>query len=235
MGRSIVILYIALLHIGLAAAVLRPDVVASQHWRLNIGPPEPMPHVQRLHDMFRALDSQRSAARTILVGDSHFQRMDSNLLEEPVLNFGIGHDTLRFMKERLAGYKVTTGNADQLVLWGGQNDLRKRDVALVFQDLSTLLDSLDVQKSPVILAVPPVAVGQLMAQELNVKIVEYNDRVKARCTVDCSYLDVHALLSDEIGGLSRQYDSGDGIHLNAAGYALVSAAINAQLARGAHG
>jgi len=210
-------------------AVLRPDIVASQHWRLNIAPPEPMPHVQRLHDMFLALDSQRSAARTILVGDSHFQRMDSNLLMKPTLNFGIGHDTLRFMKERLAGYKVAAGTADQLVLWGGQNDLRKRDVALVFQDLSTLLDNPKVQKTPVILAVPPVAVGQLMAQELNVKIVEYNDRVKARCTVDCSFLDVHTMLLDEAGGLSQQYDSGDGVHLNAAGYALVSATMNAQL------
>lgn len=235
MGRSIAILYIALLHIGLAMALLRPDVVASQHWRFNIDPPEPMPHVQRLHGMFLALDSQRSAARTILVGDSHFQRMDSNLLEEPVLNFGIGHDTLRFMMQRLAGYKVATGNADQLVLWGGQNDLRKRDVALVFQDISTLLDNLDVQKTPVILAVPPVAVGQPMAQELNVKIVEYNDRVKARCTVDCSFLDVHALLSDETGGLSQQYDSGDGIHLNTAGYALVSSTMNAQSESGEDG
>ena len=235
MGRSIIILYCALIHIGLAIAILRPDIVESQHWRLNIAPPEPMPHVERLHNMFLALDSQRPEARTILVGDSHFQRMDSNLLTKPAFNFGAGHDTLRFIKQRLADYNVATGSADQLVLWAGQNDLRKRDVAFAFQDLSMLLDDLNFRKTPIIISVPPVALGQSLAPELNKKIIDYNARVKARCAAECLFLDIHALLSDDAAGLSEKYDSGDGIHLNAAGYALIATAINAQLTASENG
>lgn len=232
--RRIAILYIAVIHLLLGLALVRPDFIAAQHWRFGLQPPEPSAYVAELHRSFRAIDANLTIKRPILLGDSHFQLMDENLLRQPVVNFGAGHDTLRNMAQRLRDYGPRPAGTP-LLIWGGHNDLRRRDADAVVADFRQLIAVAGGYDNIIILAIPPVAANVADGQQLNRNISKVNDAMAAQCQQHCRFINVHDRLADTDGQLAAAYDSGDGVHLNGAGYQLVAAMINQQLEIGNDG
>ncbi len=215
--------YVILLHVALAAALLRPDLVMAQHWRLGLPDRQQAIYADRLQVHYAARDRALANPRVAFIGDSHVQFMDTNLLKAGVIGYGIGGDRLRQIPDRMARYPALQ-NTDTIVLWAGYNDLKAADGDAAITAFRAVRAGLASAQSLVVIAVPPAA------PDYAEKIAEFNMRLAKECSDKCRYLDVHGALSDARGALHASFDSGDGLHLNAQGYALVADAINMVLA-----
>ncbi len=221
MKRILSILYAVALHLLLAILLFRPGIVDEQRWRLGLTPPEPSAFATQTHQMYRAIDRQAKSGASLLIGDSHFQRMPADLLPKAALNFGIGGDTLRHMVKRVNEYQ-SLGDASAIFIWAGYNDLIRRGPEEVARDMEKLMIALPDDKTVYLLGLPPVK--EKDAQKVsNAAIETLNDRLAKRCLKPCRYVEIGSILSDANGALATDYDSGDGIHLNRTGYTAIAA------------
>ena len=220
--------YGVLLHAVVIAALFFPKFIDDQRWRFgSLGDDRQQVFAEELHHYHLAKATAMKPGRVILLGDSQIHRMDANLLKTPSLNFGIGGDVLPNMKARMQSYHAL-GAARALVVWGGVNDLRDHAPAEVAADMEEFIKAMPNSLDVLVLSLAPVRTG---AQKYvsNDAIVLLNEKTAALCTGACQYLDVHGSLVDETGGLAAAFDAGDGLHLNATGYAVVTDLINKAL------
>lgn len=213
-------LYLAVLHVLVFAALFRPQWIDNQRWRSGLLQLEPSRVAVKKHQDFLVLERDTTAADYILIGDSHFEQFDTNLLPDRSLNFSIGGDTIRNMTNRVQDYQAL-GNANAIFIWGGYNDLLKRDVETVAADTGLLLQAL-AEKGPVIM-IGTVPVGRHNPHKIvNRDIVSLNDYMSETCIAPCHFLNILPALSDAAGNLRKEYARGDAIHLNRGGYAVVA-------------
>jgi hypothetical protein len=215
--------YAILLHFVLAVTLLRPDLVMAQHWRLGLPDRQQAIYADRLQAHYAARDRALINPQIAFIGDSHVQFMDTALLTGRVISYGIGGDRLSEIPERIARYKALKG-ADILVLWAGYNDLKAAGSDKAIASFRSVQTERSSNQSLIVLSVPPATLNY--AQEIS----DFNTRLAKECAENCRFVNVHSVLSDERGTLLPSFDSGDGLHLNAKGYALVADALNAALA-----
>lgn len=227
MKKSLIIAYVIMLHIIIAVLVIQPQFINDQRWRLGLARPEPSTFATATHQMYRAIDRQASDGAIVLIGDSHFQRMSSDLLPENTLNFGIGGDTVRYMADRAGDYQ-SLAKARAIVVWGGYNDLLRRDPEVIDRDMEQLVRELPEDRPVYLLGLAPI--GKQNPHEITGADIEtLNERFAMRCRASCRFISIGAALSSESGGLAKQYDSGDGIHLNRTGNQVVASLIKEQV------
>lgn len=223
--------YIAALHLVVALALLRPDLIDAQRWRAEWLQSEPSLYVTQSHRLFRAIDADAEGGRLLLIGDSQMQRLDGAALDLPAYNFAAGGDTMRTIARRIADYRQPRA-ARAVVLWAGVNDLlRGRDPEAVRAAFESAERAVPADTPLWLVSIAPVA-AQPARPDLQARIARTNALLAEACRGRCRFVDVTAALAGDGGALRPAYDSGDGLHLNRAGHLMVSAAIN-RLAAGA--
>ena len=219
------IAYIAALHIVAALALLRPDLIDAQRWRTPWLETEPSVYVTQSHRLFRAIDADAEAGRLLLIGDSQMQRLDSAPLNRPAYNFAAGGDTMEHIGRRIADYRQPR-TARAVVLWAGVNDLlRGREPEAVRAAFERAERAIPADRPLWLISIAPVA-ARPARPDLQARIARTNALLAEACRARCRFVDLTARFAGEDGALRPSYDSGDGLHLNRAGHAVVSAAIN---------
>ncbi len=221
--------YIVALHGVVALALLRPDLIDAQRWRVPWLQPEPSPYGAESHRLFRAIDADAAPGRLLLIGDSQMQRLDTAVLALPAYNFAAGGDTMRDVARRVGAYRQPE-KARAVVLWAGVNDLlRGRDPEAVRAAFVRAEAAIPSQTPIWLVSIAPVA-AKPARPGLQRGIARANALLAGACRMRCRFIDVTGGLAGADGALRPAYDSGDGLHLNRAGGLVVSGALNGELA-----
>lgn len=103
----------------------------------------------------------------------------------------------------------------------GVNDLQRRGNEEILKNYSSILQAVPPHLPLVFSAVLPV--DERIRDDLagkNTRIKELNTGLRALCEAqspNCTFVDPGSKLMDSSGNLRKEYDDGDGVHLNGAG------------------
>lgn len=113
--------------------------------------------------------------------------------------------------------ELQTMEYELVILWGGTNDLAMNlPVRRVFKNLNHGSDLIiGSKKDGILLNVPPTNWS-----ELNGGIIQLNEMISSSIAKSITIVDVFAIL-EKNGKLKREYDSGDGAHLNQNAYKVI--------------
>ncbi|GAA5165203.1 SGNH/GDSL hydrolase family protein [Viridibacterium curvum] len=171
------------------------------------------------------IDRMQSAPGAVWFGDSHLQHFPPALQDGIVTNFAIGGETAIDLAARMPRY-TSIRNARAVVLLSGRNDLQQGlPVTAITQAFTRMLGELPANLPVTLVDVPP-------AREAADKVAQrraINAHLQQLCAARaaCRHVPLD-LLADAEGQLQAQYDAGDGIHLNAEGYRVLSGLIHAR-------
>jgi lysophospholipase L1-like esterase len=222
---GLAIAYLAGLHAILIAAMLWPDWIEGELWRFGARPAEPASYAARLHAYYQAVDASAPPGRVVLLGDSHFQRMDAGLIGLPALNFGIGGARVSEIADRIRDYR-SIGLARAVIVWGGVNDLFVNHAPeQTAANMAALPEGVPGPKPVFLASVPPP--GKALGPALARRVADLNARYAAICESShaCSYVDIHQRLAAPDGTLAAAFDAGDHLHLNRVAYGEVAAVL----------
>ncbi len=208
------IVWVAALHVVAVLAFFAPHVLPYQGWRLSLPPTEPTAYVAQRHRMLVHRDANAEPGGVVLLGASHLEGFDPALLAHPVRNYAASGDTLRNATTRVADYP-NLATADAIVVQAAYNDLAHRSATEVGADMPAMLARLPAHVPVVVIGMLPTSVPERQAQAEPVNAAY---RRACESVARCRYLDPTPLLGAEDGSLRADYDRGDGIHLNRAGY-----------------
>jgi lysophospholipase L1-like esterase len=219
---------VALVAVALAAATLwRPDSVAQ---RLGLGAAV----VQRQHDAwrqqlrahYRRLDANTPAGATIFLGASTVQGLNAAQVRACHANFGIGGETARELVARLDDYG-SLDRAAAVVVMTGLNDVLRRDDADLADHYRRLLARLPADPPVILSSLPRLSPATERGRSFAPAVVRANEQARAACGSrhNCRFVDLHGAMSPLVTLTER-----DGIHLDAAGYALWSRLLRDALA-----
>jgi lysophospholipase L1-like esterase len=225
---------VALALIAALLLVARPELALALNERLRIGPPpELAAHFDAMRTHLRRVDTQVPPGAVLIIGDSHVQSLWAPAVHARAVNYGIGGDTSVGVAARLADY-ASLPRAAALVLAVGYNDLKRREPAQLAQHYGELLQRLPPH-------LPVVCSGLLPIDErVRPDLAGLSERIR-RANLElarlCSspphrFVDMQTALADADGQLERALHDGDGVHLNARGYALWTERLREALAAG---
>ena len=186
----------------------------------------PKYEINRSYSSMRELQASyaRSMTDTLVVGDSLVSEASwQELLASPhVAGRGIAGDTTAGVLNRIEDYLGT--NTRRLILWVGTNDVAQIvDKVETVRNIELVLMRIERENIRVaIIECLPVAAWIENAEARNRQIFEINSAIaKLSARYKATIIKVSDSLSNEIGNL-RPEMTRDGIHLNSAGYAVVS-------------
>lgn len=228
--------YVIALHAVLAVAVVKSDFVERVQSRL-LGPQPPEEggrSWQQAVTLQRHVDAQAPVGATLFFGDSLVHRMYLGGFGATAVNFGLPSDTTATLLRRLPSYR-SVGNASAVVVLVGSNDTFHRDAPLVAANHRAILDALKHVPTVVAVGPPPVEErpGEAEAGRTNAKLRAISNALAESCATrpNCRFADPWLLLADPAGTLPARYHTGDGVHLNATGYAELTQLIRSALRR----
>jgi lysophospholipase L1-like esterase len=166
----------------------------------------------------------------VFLGDSitDLYPLETSFPERALINRGIGGDTTRGILERLED-TVLVLEPTHLVLLIGVNDLSLgRSVEAIAADYETILESLrSAYPELVIYVISVYPVNGLTYAPLELiadKIPQLNLQIAAIAqTYNATYIDLYPVLLDEATDRLKAEYADDGLHPNAAGYAVITA------------
>ena len=212
--------YLFASHVLLVALVLTPDL-AKKVARL-VGKEHPNTAVshkyQSLKTMLARIDKNTNPNRVVFIGDSLIQGMAVNSITPKAVNYGIGHDTISGVAQRIRTYQAVQ-HAHSIVLAVGVNDLRKHTIEESVYQYKNMLKWLPGHHTIYIHTVLPVD-AKILGETLQQKIVLFN---KALYTLTSELNHVKVLpyaaeFIDRQGNLKPALHIGDGLHLSPKGY-----------------
>lgn len=167
--------------------------------------------------------------QTVIAGDSiteifNMELFNSYIKESGklVYNRGISGDTSNKFLERFDS-NVLALKPSNLVLLIGTNDLSLiSDIDYVFSNISKVIDkamNFDPDMNIILQSVYPVTYKNKRKNRL---ILALNEKLHVMCSQkNITYLDVHSLLLDKMGGFHSEYTY-DGLHPNAKGFEIAA-------------
>jgi lysophospholipase L1-like esterase len=177
-----------------------------------------------------AEESAAPEGAVVLIGDSIIEDLDATAVASGALNFGIGGDTSRGLRDRVGRYKSLL-KAHAVFLEIGINDLLHATGEDVVANYRGILAALPKQPRLYLIGLLPVdeqallpVYGRLAS---NAEIARLNAAAAELCRArdNCVPLEPFGA-----GPLRADYHSGDGVHLSEAGYRVLVAAMKAALA-----
>lgn len=231
-AKLLLILYIAALHAALAALVFAPATVGGILMRVGLMPRgsfyQDMLAYQLLSDRFVPTDA------VIFVGDSQIQGLDVDSVASRAANYGIGGDTTAGVLRRLPLY-ASLDRARTVVLEVGTNDLAASLPREIIANYAAIVAAVPRRVGIVVNAVLPVSASKSVEGgkplSRNQAIEAINRGLAEICAArpGCAFLDPGRILANRAGDLAAEYDRGDGLHLNPAGYRVWSEILRAAL------
>ncbi|MFW6153868.1 MAG: SGNH/GDSL hydrolase family protein [Planctomycetota bacterium] len=226
--RTMLIAYIVLLHLCLGALVARPVLRRLQRHRGGAAA-----RVYRYEDRLRVhqrIDAAVPAGAVLCFGDSFTAGLCTLTFSKEAVNFGLGSDTVDDIRRRLGRY-TSLERCAAVVLAAGFNDLLSEPADRTGERYRLLLQELPSEVPIVVCGVLPVDPGGRSRPD-NAEIAALNRRIAELCAGEdrWHYLQPPRGLTDDTGALRRDVHDGDGVHLNAQGYAIWAAALRTALA-----
>jgi len=224
MRKKFLIGYVILVHLFLLLVLLKSDFTTRVGYRVGlIGRSEITQHFQNMITYHKRMDANIPDGAVIFIGDSMTQGLCVSAVATPSVNFGIGNDTTVGVLVRLREYH-SLERASVCVMAIGSNDLQRRRKEEILKNYSLILEAVPPHLPLVFCAVLPV--DERVRNDLagkNSRIRELNSGLKALCEAQspkCMFVDPGPKLTDSSDNLRKEYDEGDGVHLNGAGNAI---------------
>lgn len=208
----------------------RPDDVQYWHDRLR-GTERANRYQIFAAGIVARLEANAEPDRVVLLGDSIIAGLDGTALHPAALNLGVGFDKVHTLAERVGTYN-SLQRARGIVVSVGTNDLPFRGIDSIEKGYRVLLARLPKHIPLLVSAVLPVDDRLVKGRPLE-KIAQINERVGALCAghPSCMFVPAPDELTDAAGRLKVQFHEGDGLHLNAAGYAVWKPVLRSALQR----
>ncbi len=232
--RRILTLYVVGLHLVLAVVLLRSDFIDRVRSLLGAMPPELSEYYHESVQGQLRRDGNVPPGAVVFLGDSLTEGLCVAAVASPAVNFGIGNDTTLGVRERLPRYHCLE-RARALVLAIGTNDLRRRSNEDILANYRAILDLVPAGTPVLMSGVLPLGL-QVSARRPGHdpgRVQQLNDSLRGLATdrSGAAFCDAGPDLRDEEGYLKQEFHTGDGIHLNAAGYAVWEKALKGALSR----
>jgi lysophospholipase L1-like esterase len=231
--QGFLLLAIAFASVGVAQAQVASPEKAKTEEKKPAEPPADLGAFFRMHytNRVRAFREQNEVFQNVvLLGDSITEGFDVPKLlpGRRVLNRGIGADVIgnalpaddnRGILARL-DESVFDCSATDVFLLIGINDLGSgRKPEVMEQGYRQILERIKKESPRVRVHVQSVLPCRGRYAMHNANVLDFNERLKKLAAeFGYDYLDLHAMMIDDKGELRSEF-TGDGLHLNAAGYA----------------
>jgi lysophospholipase L1-like esterase len=219
-ARSIAVSFVLALVAGLALQQAAALWLSWYHdavmYRLRV-PVFSYPHRARVEQL-TLLEAGQPAPSEVWLGDSLVERMPCAPASS-CLNLGIGGDTVLGVLHRIDRHR-SLARAKRVHLLAGHNDLgRTCDAPYIAALYARALAAIPRGPRLVCHAVPPVD-ERATDQRTNAAITELNTHLRGACEREprARFVDLTPVLRDGAGNLDRALHTGDGVHLNHAGY-----------------
>ncbi|MCA8969580.1 MAG: hypothetical protein KDC95_07350 [Planctomycetes bacterium] len=231
-SRTVIVVYVVLLHVALVAAlvllIVRPGIVD----RLLGGGRIDMSAFRRETAAYlERVDQSAPDGAVLFVGDSQVQSLAVARVAPNAINLGIGSDTAAGVRARLETMQSLT-RASALVLVVGHNDARTRSPEDFLADVSAILDGLPATLPVVVCAILPI--DPSLVRGLGTKdIKSLNTAIEALTALRPTtvFVDPGPALSGVDGVLRAECHVGDGVHLSKVGNVLFADRLRAALAK----
>jgi lysophospholipase L1-like esterase len=218
--RFLALTYVVALHAALALVLWKSDFL--QRVGLHLGITQTWPHYHSMVYYHVAQDPQVPAGAVIFIGDSLTQGLLVSEVTPLGVNYGIGGDNVGGAIQRVPHYK-SLAKASAVVLAIGINDLSWRDDDRVLADYERLLATVPPGPRIIVSALLPVVspTEAIRLENAPDRLAAFNARLRVLAEArGAFFLDAGPALADASGMLRAEYHVGDGLHLNAAGYAI---------------
>ena len=186
----------------------------------------------------RTLDCQARADANVpdhaavFIGDSTIQGLCVSAVAANAVNYGIAGDTTRGVLSRLPAYP-SLGRARAIVIAAGVNDLGGLPAWKIVRNWTAIADDLPAHVPVFFAAILPVDERrQSCWTGRNRDLIRpLNEQLAAQLATRPNryFVDPSTRLQDATGNLSPDFHVGDGLHLNAAGNAVLIDALDAVL------
>jgi lysophospholipase L1-like esterase len=158
----------------------------------------------------------------VFIGDSHVQKFDLDdfFPGQQIKNRGIDGDISAGVFNRL--YQIEMGKPRKLFIEIGFNDLHYGITPdSVINNVKKIILTLNSYSPNTIIYFNNILPCDKILEGRNLKplIMTFNQKLRALCIKYNTFLiDIHSKLANSNDGLEKNYDCGDGIHLNGKGY-----------------
>ncbi|NLN92441.1 MAG: hypothetical protein GX130_03900 [Candidatus Hydrogenedens sp.] len=176
-------------------------------------------HYRRMMIYHEYMDGNVPEGAVVFIGDSITQGLCVSAVAPLAINYGIGSDTTYGVLKRLPKYK-SLERCGAVVFAIGVNDLSRRNNKEIVSQWQEIMERIPAGTPAVfsgILPMDPVSQGR--TSNSNERILELNATLAELCA-EKNHVFVNAgpLITNEEGNLDSAYHTGDGVHLNTAGY-----------------
>jgi len=227
MRNKFLIGYVIFIHLLLLIVLVKSDFITRVGNRFGFFrhvEPEITQHFERMAQYHERMDANVPDGAAIFIGDSITQGLCVSAVASPSVNYGIGSDTTIGVLKRLPKYR-SLDRARVCVMAIGVYDLQRRGNEEILKNYSSILQAIPKHLPLVFSAVLPV--DERIRYDLagkNSRIKELNSGLRALCEAhrpSCTFVDPGTKLIDSSGNLKKEYDDGDGVHLNGAGNSIL--------------
>ncbi|PID47223.1 MAG: hypothetical protein CSB47_00875 [Proteobacteria bacterium] len=224
MKKLILSAWLLLVHAIALLAVVDTDLMYRIDRKLDVGllkPPEITQYHHNLLESHLSMDGSVEAGSVIFLGDSLTQGLNVAAIAQPAINYGIGMDTTAGLLRRIPQYQ-SLSKASAIIICIGINDLIRtsRSDTEIIGNYRKILDGLPDGVPAIIQAIFPVD-ERLGMSGFNQRIQTLNASLAQLATHrQLTFADLQQEFTDASGNLKPQLHSGDGLHLNTAGYQL---------------
>jgi len=228
------IIYLLFLHAFVFLVLFKSDFIPRVDRYLGLGAikkGESDQYYNQLVTFQSRQDVNMPDGMVIMIGDSLVQGFNPALLSYSTANYGIGRDTTEGVLNRIPSY-ASLSNAKAIVLAVGINDLKVRSNEKTIENYQAILKSLPGHVPVIICGIMPVAESYPYSY-LKPRILRLNTELEdlSRGFQNVYYVTPAFALTDQFGWLAKDYDAGDGVHLNGAGNLIWAKELNEALKR----
>lgn len=176
-------------------------------------------HYRRMMVYHEYMDGNVPDGAVVFIGDSITQGLCVCAVTPLAVNYGIGSDTTYGVLQRLPKYK-SLEHCAAIVFAIGVNDLSRRSDDEIISNWKLIMQSIPEDIPAIFSAMHPLdAETKNISEESNQRIVRLNEALKNLCAENNQYFaSAYAKLVNEKGNLDPAFHTGDGVHLNTAGY-----------------
>lgn len=209
--------------LGIVLVMLaRPDLAARGGARLGIHDRPELGHFYRqMVGHHRRVAREVAPGSVLFYGSSSVQGLNVLRVSPVGVNFGIGGDTTRGLRERLVDERLLR-SAAAVVLAIGRNDRRWRGVAETLAIHEQVVARIPASVPIVMSGVQPYSVLEIERVESldPAGLAVLNEGIRAICSRRplCVHVALEEHVRDAAGFLSPDYHEADGVHLNRRGY-----------------
>lgn len=201
---------------GILASLLMASCESSSSTTLR----DPMfeEHAQQRMPTLIQADQQATDIRIALLGDSHFEFMDVDLLPVKAINLGIRGDTVYAIRQRMSDYE-TIRNSEVIALSLGTNNVAQNvSNRTTVKQIRELTDQL-ADKTILLTLLNPLSLDKGFA-DFNEELLDLNRRLENSYAQSDHVILINPMapMSQDAFRLSSDYYQADGIHFSSFGY-----------------